>query len=270
MARKTTAPAANAAPGTSSGKGSTRSTQDARNDLLARSVRNAEGATQFRSDPLSDAKAARVVVEVAHEHAAELSRRGLPASYGEAALELAKEIEEHLQALPAAAVTARGRSPETADLIADAYATAHAVREAVLRVSRGPDGRKTAREFGLGEPLSARQPAHVARALKRILEGLEAHKELRTDIGVLAEDIQIMQDLARDLGTLPGTGAPVSDEQANVAEAQGALRVFFDLVAAKASLALAGDPDERARLLSLIPRAEDRRHLRRLPERASG
>jgi hypothetical protein len=252
------------------GKAGARTAQDARTDLLARAARNAEGAAQVRSDPLSDAKAARVVVEAAHEHAAELSRRGLPAAYGEAALGLAKEIEEHLQALPAAAVTARGRSPETADLLADAYATAHAVREAVLRVSRGPDGRRAAREFGLGEPLSARQPAHVVRALQRILEGLEAHRELRADIGVLGEDIQIIQDLARDLGNLPGTGAPVSDEQSQLAEAQGALRAFFDLVAAKASLALAGDPDERARLLSLIPRADDRRHLRRQTERASG
>ena len=43
----------------------------------------------------------------------------------------------------------------------------------------------------------------------------------------------------------------------------GALRAYFDLVAAKATLALAGDPEERARLLSLVPRADERRHLRR-------
>jgi hypothetical protein len=75
-----------------------------------------------------------------------------------------------------------------------------------------------------------------------------------------------MQDLAADLGKLAGTGAPVSDEHARLFAAQCALRVFFDLVAAKASLALAGDPDERTRLLALIPRSEDRRHLRRQGE----
>jgi len=243
---------------------------DARADLLSRAAHNAEGGAQCRSDPLADAKAARAVVEAAHEHSAELSRRGLPHSYGEAALQLAQQIEEHLQALPAAAVTARGRSPEMAELLADAASTALAVRSAVLRVARGPDGRRVARDFGLGEPFSARQPAHVLRALSRILEALERHREVRVDLGVQGEDVQTLQDLLRDLGKLPGAGGPASDEQAQLYEAQGALRVFFDLFAAKASLALAGDPDERSRLLSLIPRTDDRRHLRREPTRASG
>ena len=81
---------------------------------------------------------------------------------------------------------------------------------------------------------------------------------------------QTMQDLARELGTVAGAPTTVSDEQAKLQEAQGALRAFFDLFAAKASLALAADPDERARLLALLPRAEERRHLRREPTRASG
>jgi hypothetical protein len=267
MARKNTAPAVKPGPQASKGP---RTPGDARKDLLDRAARNVEGACHYRSDPLADAKAARVVVEAAQVHAAELARRGLSAAYGEAALELAREIEEHLQALPAAAVTARGRSPEMAELIADAAATAHAVREAVLRVSRGPDGRRVARDFGLGEPFSARLPGHVLHALQKILGALQSHPEVAADIGVLGEDVQTMQGLAEDLGKLPGPGAPLSDEQAKLLEAQGALRAFFDLVEAKASLALAGDPDERARLLSLVPRAEDRRHLRRQPERASG
>ncbi|MCA1828140.1 MAG: hypothetical protein ABR567_20450 [Myxococcales bacterium] len=253
------------------GNGSQKSVHDARSDLLTRAERNAEGAAPCKTDPLGDAKAARAVVAALREHAAEMSRRGLPAAYGEAALDLAREIEEHLAAMPAAAVAARGRTPEMADLLADAASTAQAIRGAVLRLSRGPDGRKTARDLGFGQPFSARQPAHVARALQRILEGLEAHKELKEDLGVLAEDIQTIQDLARDLGKLPGTGAPISDEQAALIRAQGALRAFFDLFAAKASLALAADPDERSRLLSLIPRVDDRRHLRRsAPELASG
>jgi len=267
MARKTT-PAAIAAPGNGNGSGG--SIEEARNDLVARAARNSEGAAWSWSDPLGDAKAARAVAGAAQEHAAELAQRGLTAAYGEAALELAREIEEHLKALPAAAVAARGRSQEMVDLLADAAATAHAVRSAVLRVSRDASGRTTARAFGLGQPFSARQPEHVVRALKQILEGLEAHAEVRADLGVLPEDIQTMQDLARDLAALPGTGGTLSDEQAQLLQAQGALRAFFDLFAAKASLALAGDPDERSRMLALVPRAEDRRHLRRQPERASG
>jgi hypothetical protein len=144
------------------------------------------------------------------------------------------------------------------------------VREAVLRVSRGPDGRRVARDFGLGEPFSARLPGHVLHALQKILGAVQSHPEVAADIGLLGEDVQTMQGLAEDLGKLPGPGAPLSDEQAKLLEAQGGLRAFFDLVAAKASIALAGDPDERTRLLSLIPRAEERRHLRRQPERASG
>jgi hypothetical protein len=263
MARKNTAPAIKLA----NGKGP-RSAADARKDLLERAARNVEGACQHRSDPLADAKAGRTLVQALSGHAAELARRGLSAAYGEAALQFVAEIEEHLQALAAAAVTARGRSPEMAELIADAAATAHAVREAVLRVSRGPDGRRVARDFGLGEPFSARQQAHVLRALQKILQGVESHREVAADIGLLPEDVQTMQDLAADLAKLPR--ASIEDEQAKLLESQGALRAFFDLVAAKTSLALAADPDERARLLALIPRAEDRRHLRRQPERASG
>jgi hypothetical protein len=172
--------------------------------------------------------------------------------------------------MPAAAVGARGRSEETAELLADAAGTAQAVRTAVLRVTRSADGRRVARDFGIGDPFSARQPAHVLRALTRILAALETHREVRADIGLLGEDMQTMQDLVRDLGKVAGSPSTVADEQAQLLEAQGALRAFFDLFAAKASLALVGDPDERARLLSLLPRVEERRHLRREPTRASG
>jgi hypothetical protein len=250
-------------------KTSTRSPSEARSELVARAGRNADGATLCRSDPLADAQAARAVVRAVEHHAAELARRGLNGAYCEAALQLAREIEDHLQAMPAAALSARARAQEAAELLADAATTAQAVRTAVLRVTRSADGRGVAHDFGLGDPFSARQPAHVARALTRILSSLETHREVRADIGLLAEDVQTMQDLVRELGGIAGAST-VSDEQAQLLEAQGALRVFFDLFAAKASLALAGDPDERARLLSLLPRAEERRHLRREPTRASG
>jgi hypothetical protein len=117
-----------------------------------------------------------------------------------------------------------------------------------------------ARDFGVGEPFSTRQPAHVTRALERILEGLDMHEELRADLGVQAEDIQVIRDLLSDLKKVPGAGTPLSDEQERLYKAQAALRVFFDLFAAKTSLALAADPEERARLLALLPRADDRRH----------
>ena len=249
---------------------SVRSASEAREDLATRAARNAEGATLCRSDPLADAQAARAIVRAIEEHSAELARRGLNGGYCEAAIQLAREIEDHLQALPAAAIGARGRSQEAAELIADAAATAQAVRTAVLRVTRGAEGRRLARDFGFGEPFSARQPAHVARALTRILEALEMHREVRADIGLLPEDVHTIQDLVADLRALNGSEATLSDEQAKLQVAQGALRAFFDLFAAKASLALAADPDERARLLSLVPRAEERRHLRREPTRASG
>jgi hypothetical protein len=251
-------------------KPSARSASDARADLVARAARNAEGASLCRSDPLADAQAARAVVQAVEDHAKELSRRGLNGAYCDAALELARQIEDHLQAMPAAAVSARGRSQEAADLLADAATTAQALRTAVLRVTRSADGRRVARDFGLGDPLSARQPAHVARALTRILAALETHREVRDDIGVLPEDVQTMQDLVRDLAEIAGAPTTVSDEQAQLLEAQAALRAFFDLFAAKASLALAADPDERARVLALLPRVEERRHLRREPTRASG
>jgi len=237
-----------------------RSSVEAMSDLLSRAAVNAEGCAQSRSDPLADAKAARAVVDALREHAAELSRRGLPAAYGEAALQLAQQIEDHLQALPAAAVAARGRSAEAAELLEDAASTAHALRSAVQRLSRGPEGRKVLRDFGLGEPFSTRQPAHVTRALQRILDGLETHRELRADLGVQSEDVQVIRDLLKDLGKVPGAGTPISDEQERLYKAQAALRVFFDLFAAKTSLAMAGDPQERARLLALLPRADDRRH----------
>lgn len=259
------APAVKAAP--RKGKAAARSGEDARGDLLARAARNSEGAAWSRADPLADAKAARAVVAALQDHAAELARRGLTAAYGEAALELSREIEEHLAALPAAAVAARGRSEELAELLADAAATAHAVRSAVLRVSRDAGGRKLARAFGLGQPFSARQPAHVLGALRQILAALSAHGEIKADLGVLPEDLETLQALARDLAKM--AGGTLADEQAQLLQAQGALRAFFDLFAAKVSLALLGDPDERSRLLALVPRADDRRQLQRA-RRASG
>jgi len=199
-------------------KASARSAADARSELIARAARNADGAAVCRADPLADAQAARLVVQAVEEHAAELSRRGLNGAYCEAALQLAREIEDHLQAMPAAALSARARSQEAAELLADAASTAQAVRTAVLRVTRDAEGRRVARE----------------------------------------------------LGEIAGAPPTVAAEQAQLLEAQRALNVFFDLFAAKASLALAGDPDERARLLSLLPRAEERRHLLRETTRASG
>jgi hypothetical protein len=58
----------------------------------------------------------------------------------------------------------------------------------------------------------------------------------------------------------------LTDEAAALLAAQSALRAYFDLLAAKATLALAADPEERIRLLSSLPRAEERRHARRAAE----
>src|SRR5260370_19397974 len=136
MARKIPAPAAKG----SLAKGNGPSSADALSDLLARAARNGEGAAQFRSDPLADVQAARAVVEAALEHGAELSRRGLPPAYGEAALRLAQQIEERLIALPAAAVAARGRSEEAADLLADAAPTASRCARRCSGSRAGPTG----------------------------------------------------------------------------------------------------------------------------------
>jgi hypothetical protein len=255
MARKPTDAAA-AAPR----DGRIRSVADARSDLLARAALDMEGAASRRSDPLADAKAVPTLVGFVSLHAQELARRGLSAHYAAAALELSLEIESHLSALPAAALAARGRSLEVAELIADAAETAHAVREAVARVTRGPDGRRAAHSFGLGEPFNARQSAHVLRALQRILAAAQTHPAVAADAGLLPDDLETMTGLAKELEALPGAQAGGTDEASALIAAQGGLRVFFDLVAAKATLALAGDPDERARLLASVPRAEERRH----------
>jgi len=221
---------------------------EARQDLIDRASRNRDGASGSRTDPLADAQAARRVAELAQAHSAELARRGLPAGYNEAALRLAAEIEDHLQALPAAAVTARGRSADEADLLAEAATAAQNAREAVQRVTRGADGR---------------QPQHVLRALQMILDGAKSCPEVASDAGLIGEDLQNIRDLAADVENLPGAGAPLNDEAQALTQAQAALRAYFDLVAAKATLALAADPEERARLFSAFPRAEDRRHARR-------
>ncbi len=261
--RSAAAPAANPRPARNG-----KSADEARRDLVQRAGRNRDGGAFWRSDPLADAKAAREVAEVADSHAAELARRGLGPGYSEAAVQLAAEIEDHLQALPAAAVAARGRSPEQVELLAEAASTAQAAREAILRVTRGPDGRRAAHAFGLGQPFSARQPQHVLRALRHILEAAKAHPEVASDAGLIPEDLQTMRDLAGEVETLPGAGAPLTDEAHALTEAQGALRAYFDLIAAKAMLAFAGDPEERVRLLSLLPRADDRRHARRSADQA--
>lgn len=257
-------PAAPAKPaeGSSPAKARPGKAAEARHDLLARAAANAEGAYFSRSDPLADAKAARAIAQLIGVHERVLSRRGLSAGYTEAALQLAAEIEDHLQSLPAAGISVRERSQDKAELLAEAAATAHAVREAVVRVTRGPDGRRLAHAFGLGEPFSVRQHAHVLKALQRILAAAQQHPSVAADIGLGADDLSTIEALATDLGKgFPETSR--GDEHRQLLEAQGGLRAWFDLVAAKALLAFAGDPDERGRLLSLLPRADDRRHARR-------
>jgi len=248
--------------------GSAKGVAEARRDLEERAARNREGGVPNRSDPIADARAARAVAAIAREHTAELTRRGLSASYSEAAVQLAAEIEDHLQALPAAALAARGRIPEHAELLADAAATAQAVREAILRVTRGPDGRTAAHAFGLGDPFSARQPQHVLRALERIVAAASEHTSIAADAGLVSDDLHTMRDLADELRRLPGAGSPLTDEAEALQRAQSALRAYFDLVGAKATIAFAADPESRKALLSALPRAEERRHLRRSADAA--
>ncbi len=100
----------------------------------------------------------------------------------------------------------------------------------------------------------------MLRALQRIVEAAHTHPAVAADVGLLPDDLETMAGLARELEAVPGAQAGGTDEASALIGAQGGLRAFFDLVAAKATLALAGDPDERARLLSSVPRAEERRH----------
>jgi hypothetical protein len=248
--------------------GSAKSVADARRDLEERGTRNREGGVPNRSDPIADARAARAVAEIARDHIAELGRRGLPAAYSEVAVQLAAEIEDHLQAVPAAALAARGRIPEHAELLADAAATAQAVREAILRVTRGPDGRTAAHAFGLGDPFSARQPQHVLRALERIVAGASEHGRIAADAGLVSDDLHTMRDLLQELRTLPGAGTPLTDEAEALQRAQSALRAYFDLVGAKATIAFAADPESKKAILSALPRADERRHWRRVADDA--
>jgi hypothetical protein len=235
---------------------------DAMAELVARGRANVDGGAVMRSDPLQDSTAARALCDALASHKTELRRRGLFATHTTAALELADRIERLLQGVAGAALDARGRSPEDAEMLADAAQSAHAVLEAVARVTRGPKGRAAARAFGLGEAFNARRPAHVLRALQRIIEASESHTEVASDIGMLEEDRTTLRELAKELARAPGATAK-SDESESLHEAHAALRAFFDLVAAKSMLGMSGDPDERARILAMIPRATDRRHLRR-------
>jgi hypothetical protein len=101
-----------------------------------------------------------------------------------------------------------------------------------------------------------------------IIDGAKSVPEVASDAGLIGEDLQTIRDLAADVAKLPGAGAPLTDEAHGLTQAQSALRAYFDLVAAKATLALAADPEERARLFAALPRAEDRRHARRSAEQA--
>ena len=51
--------------------------------------------------------------------------------------------------------------------------------------------------------------------------------------------------------------------------AQSALRAYFDLVGAKATIAFAADPESKKALLSALPRADERRHWRRSADDAA-
>src|SRR5438067_406118 len=144
--------------------------------------------------------------------------------------------ESAVKARPAAAGGGNGKSLRNGKSAADAR------KELLERAGRNRDGASQWRSDPLADAQAARRVADLA----------QAHA---------AEPSR--RDLAADVEKIPGAGAPLTDEALALVETQGALRAYFDLLAAKATLAFAADPEERARLLSLLPRADERRHLRR-------
>jgi hypothetical protein len=233
--------------------------------LGERGAAGSDGGAPLRADALADAQAARRLAEkIGADHKVELARRGLSPWLNEAALLLAAEIEAHLQSLGAATRAARERSPEEAELLSEAALLAHSVREAVARVARGTEGRRATHAFGLGEAFNVRQPAHVLRALQRIVSASKAHPEVAADAGLLGDDLENAGGLAAEVAKLAGAAAN-DDASEKLHRSHAALRAWFDLVGAKAQIGLSGDPEERTRLLGLIPRGHERRHhLRRL------
>jgi colicin import membrane protein len=240
------------------------SVEEALQVLLAKGEAASDGGAALRADALADAQAARALAEKLSGHKLELARRGLLPLLTEAAVHLAGEIESHLQSLGAATRAARERSPEEVEVLSEAAALAHAVREAVARVSRGVEGREATHAFGLGEAFNARQPAHVLRALRRIAAAAVAHPQTAADAGLLPEDLENAAGLAEEIARIPGADAR-DDASEKLHRSHAALRAWFDLVGAKVSLGMSADREEQSRLLALIPRGHERRHhLRRL------
>ena len=233
--------------------------------LGERGAAASDGGAPLRADALADSQAARVLAEkIGADHKVELERRGLSKHFNEAAVRLAQEIESHLQSLGAATRAARERGPDEAEMLSEAALFAHSVREAVARVSRGTDGRVATHAFGLGEAFNVRQPAHVLRALQRIGTAAKAHPLVAADAGLIEGDLENAAGLAAEVAKLPGP-AHSDDASEKLHRSHAALRAWFDLVAAKVQVGLSGDPEERTRLLALIPRGHERRHhLRRM------
>jgi hypothetical protein len=88
------------------------------------------------------------------------------------------------------------------------------------------------------------------------------------DAGIVADDLRAMGELAEELESVAAQTQNGHDAATALHQAHAALRAYFDLVSAKATLALAADPEERARLLSIIPRGPERRHARRAADQA--
>ncbi len=241
------------------------SLEAARAVLGERGAAASDGGAPLRADPLGDAQAARVLAaKIDADHRVELERRGLSKHLNEAAVQLAQEIEAHLQSLGAATRAARERGQGAAEMLSEAALFAHSVREAVSRVSRGTEGRVATHAFGLGEAFNVRQPAHVLRALQRIVTAAKAHPAVAADAGLVANDLENAAGLAAEVAKLPAASAG-DDASEKLHRSHAALRAWFDLVAAKVQVGLSGDPEERTRLLALIPRGHERRHhLRRM------
>lgn len=258
-------PARSAVKGRKSEGGKAGSLEAALASLGERGAAASDGGAPLRADALADAQAARVLAEkIGADHKVELERRGLSRHFNEAAVRLAQEIESHLQSLGAATRAARERGPDEAELLSEAALFAHSVREAVARVSRGTEGRVATHAFGLGEAFNVRQPAHVLRALRRIGAAAKAHPALAADAGLLEGDLENAAGLAAEVAKFPGA-ANSDDASEKLHRSHAALRAWFDLVAAKVQVGLSGDPEERTRLLALIPRGHERRHhLRRM------
>jgi hypothetical protein len=215
------------------------------------------GGAEPRLDSRTYIEAWPRLLSFIRDHRDALLARGVVEAELQAGNRLCRELAECLVEIsvtpPLPAVMAR-------PTIDAAIARLERMRGMVQRLACGADGAQLALQFGIGVPLDPSQPAQVADAIARFLDGAHRNLERLHLFRFVSADLEELKAHRRALLSLCSAGG--RDGEAPLPRADRLLAALEGLYASVATaISQAFPPDDPRRIAGLrcIPRARDRR-----------